>query len=294
MQLGNNPNSRLRPGSKRQQAPRRATTPPRAARPKFEAHLDSRIDRHRPSTPRGQASRPEIKSSAAGLANLRGISAPIRGLTSQPVPRERGSQRALLAGRYRRSGRTGWHPADAALPIEGAGPHHKPAPFFPSRNSADLAHKGGHRSIALKLQRSILAPKLEPELGAPHSPLSRLPLPPPEEAFGAVCVEHFPCLLAGPAFLPLPVPYFSGSWLTPWPVRRGQPTRGSKNRPGRPPWTEGPRELSRIEAFSASKLTPDSPRGLCVLGLSRTGFAPSAWLLKIHRPPLGLGMLWMS
>lgn len=87
----------------------------------------------------------------------------------------------------------------------------------------------------------------------------------------------------------LAVPYFSVTGLTLWPVRRWASTRGSKNRPGRPPWTEGPTELSRIEAFQLATLALRTHPGLCVLGFSKDWICSSASREAPPAPPLGLG-----
>lgn len=130
----------------------------------------------------------------------------------------------------------------------------------------------GAIGLALKLQRSILVlPSWELELGLPIPP-SRLPLHPRRRSVRCV-LFFFPVCLPVPLFLSSGTLFFG---VVAHPLARPlwAPTRGSKNRPGRPPWTEGPRELSRIEAFSACNLPSGLTPALCVLGLSRTGFAP--------------------
>lgn len=76
------------------------------------------------------------------------------------------------------------------------------------------------------------------------------------------------CVLCiSPVCLPVPLFFSSGTLsfgVVAHPLARPSwaPTRGSKNRPGRPPWTEGPRELGRTEAFSACNLPLRTrPRG---------------------------------
>lgn len=126
------PKSLLRPGNKRQHPPKRRKpqhTRPGQPVPMFEAHLELEIDRHRPpSTP--LLKRPSF---AAGNQEQRswarqsqGYIGADPGAFDQSASKGREQRASVVdsaglcpAGEARRSARTGWHPADAALHIRG-------------------------------------------------------------------------------------------------------------------------------------------------------------------------------
>lgn len=148
------------------------------------------------------ASRPSFaagnQEQRAGLANLRGISAPIRGV--RPVSH---------AGEARRSGAlAGIRPLrrrHSRAPVLIT----SPPPFFSGRMAADLAHNGEP-----SVDCSEIAEKhsfWSRELGTLGGPPSHLPVAPfTPGAVRCGVSDLFPCLLAGPHFSFLPVPYFLG------------------------------------------------------------------------------------
>lgn len=186
-------------------------------------------------------------------------------------------------------GRTGWHPADAALPFESAGPHNNPAPFF-GRISADLAHKGGRRSRSEITEKHPDPPSWGLWQSGFPDPLPVAPLPPRRRSVRCSC--GFSLLACRFHFSCRSCTLFSGTWLTPWSVHHGHPPGEQKNVQDVHLTRRGRESLAGLKHFQLATRPADSTRALCSR-LSKTGFAPRQPRSACDRPPLGLGMLWV-